>query len=184
MICCFVPRLTSCYQKVQMKVSAACEQTGSLTRRGVSAQDRSHLCCQLISLDHRAQKTPLYRLPDNYRGRNRCESLFLPCLHLPATSSFLQESPGAQRFGRQRMPWRAPENRLRSHEASEDRILAELCEPKIQRVHPIPGGDRAGAPSFVTAHQPSHSAHCRRCEPKLPGATFCTSSPGLGKEGQ
>lgn len=39
MICCFVPHLTSCYQKVQMKVSAACEQTQSdLVRRFGSGQ--------------------------------------------------------------------------------------------------------------------------------------------------
>lgn len=183
MICHFVPCLTFCYWKVQMKVSAACEQTRSLTQHGVSAQDRSHLCCQLMSLDCRAQKTPLFHLLDNYHSQDRCESLFPPCPHLPTTSSFLQESPGAQHFGRQRMPQRAPKNRLRSHEASEDCILAELWEPKIQQAHPVPGGGRAGVPSLVAACQPSHSACRRRREPKLPEAAFCTSSPRAGEEG-
>lgn len=150
MICRFVPHLTSCYQKVQMKVSAACEQTQILTRCGVLAEPRSNLCCQLMSLDHRAQKTPLFHLPDNYCGQNRCKSLFPSCPHLPTTSSLLQESPGTQHFGRQRMPQRAPKNRLQSHEASKDCILAEPWEPKIQRVHPIPGGSGVGALSFVT----------------------------------
>lgn len=83
----------------------------------------------------------------------------------------------------QRMPQRACKNRQQSHEASKERILAELWEPKIQRVHPIPGGGEAGAPSLVTACQPS-SVHPQRHELKLPEAAFHTSSPRVGEEEQ
>lgn len=109
----------------------------------------------------------------------------LPSLSPPPCHIF--PSAGEPRdtvFGRQRMPQRVPKNRLPSHEASEDLILAELWEPKIQWVHPVPRGSRAGALSLVTSRQPSHSACRWRREPKSPEAAFSTCSPGAGEEGQ
>jgi len=158
-----------------MKVSAACEQTRSLTWCGVSAQDRSHFCCQLMSLDQRAQKILYFHLPDNYGGQDRCESLFPPCPHLPATSSLPQESPGARRSGRQRMPQRALEN---SHEA------AGLREPEIQRARPVLGAAEPEHRALVTACPQSRSACRRRHEPASPEDAFCTGSPRAGEEGQ
>lgn len=92
-----------------MKVSAACEQTQSLTQLSVSALDRSQSCCHLA----KDSKNPTFPFPRLLPQRFSPETDVNPSPQLvPTPSPRLQESLGARYFGSQRMPWRAPKNSL------------------------------------------------------------------------